>query len=123
MKKTMVLFAVIAVLVVGCDWADVEKNAKAVGDVSGKVEVVGVATSPYTAGYGGLVGQIAGGIGVIALSLANFAKGKKIKAIAKAAVEAADAVDGGGKAISSTSKANNVAPIIKSAEDKYAVKG
>ena len=109
------IFAVVfcAVLLTGCTWAEVERGAEGAQGVTGKIELVGNAVGPYTGGWGNLAGALAGAVGVGAGALAAFAKARKAKQLAQAAVEAANEKAGGGQALVNAAVSNGVASDIR----------
>jgi len=112
MKKLLAVMLMAAVMA-GCSWAEVEQGATGVQTGSSKVELVGNAVGPYTQGYGNLIGGLAGVIGAGAGLIAAFAKAKKAKQIAQAAVEAANETQGGGQALVNAAVSNGVAGDIR----------
>jgi len=109
------IFAVVfcAVLLAGCTWAEVEQGAGKVQTGATKVELVGTAVGPYTQGWGGLVGALASVVVGGAGAVAAFAKSKKAKQVARAAVEAANETTGGGQALVNAAVSNGVASDIR----------
>jgi hypothetical protein len=103
------LAATMVLILSGCTWEDVENNANSTQAGASKVEIVGVALSPYTNGYGGLVAAIAGGVSGIAGAVSAFAANKKRQKIARAAVEAADALPAGGRTLVDAALVHGVA--------------
>jgi len=110
--KHLLVIAMIAAILTGCTWAEVEKGATGVSSGAEKVELVSTAVGPYTQGYGGLVAALSSAVSVGALALARFAKKKKDQ-VAQAAVEAANETDGGGQALVNAAVSNGVAGDIR----------
>jgi hypothetical protein len=119
MKKLLII-AILSFAIIGCDgvdWAKVETGAESAASYTATGEKVAVVTSPFTAGYGTAAAGILAGMGNIALAIAALAKAKKVKALAKAASEAAELTSGGGKALVMSSLNNGVIADIKKAYD------
>lgn len=108
-KYLISLMFVIAIA--GCSWAEVEDNAEKTAAGANTAAIAGKALGPVTGGYGDLIAAIASAVSAASVAVAAFARKKK-EQVAKAAVEAADAVPGGGKAIVAAATANGVAPEI-----------
>ena len=119
MNRTMMIIsvAVASITIAGCsaDWGMIETRADQVAAVTEQGEQVATVLAPFTAGYGGAVAVILGGLGTIAGAVSSLAKSKKVKSLAAAAVEAADSVPGGGKAITAAALANGVIGEVKTA--------
>jgi len=111
--KKFIAVVMMAAILTGCSWAEVEQNADNVQSGTSKVELVANAVGPYTGGWGNLVGALAGAVGVGAGAVAAFAKAKKAKQIAQAAVEAANETTGGGQALVNAAVSNGVASDIR----------
>jgi imidazoleglycerol phosphate synthase glutamine amidotransferase subunit HisH len=111
MKKLLIALTLSATLI-GCSWEEAEQNAEKIAQGSAKAEQVATVLSPFTAGYGTAAATVLSGVGNIALAIAALAASKKKKAIAKAASEAADIVDGGGQALVNSAHENGVSKEI-----------
>ncbi len=114
MKKILIIVALV-ICAGGCSWPEVEERSSTVEQVAQKAQILATATAPYTAGYGGLVAVIAGAVGTVAGALSNLAKSKKVKALAMAAVEAAEETNGGGQKLVNSAGANGVSTEIRAA--------
>ena len=120
MKKVIAVLAVMAIFATGCSeetWEKIMSGSKTTADISEKGELVGNAISGVTGGYGGLAAIGFGAVTQVALALAAFAKNKQAKKIAKAAVDAADLLPGGGKAIVASAGKHGVHDAVRKAHD------
>lgn len=116
MKKAIVIL-ILSVSIIGCSdkWAEIEAGAQKTAAITAKGEQVATVLSPFTNGYGTATAAVLSGIGNIALAISALAASKKKKALAQAAVDAAETVSGGGKAIVEAAVKNGVAQEINTA--------
>jgi len=119
MKKNLLATVFLAVVIIGCSMADVERWAGKTKDGASLTEKAGTALAPFSAGYGTLLAGIASGVVAIASTVQSFAKSKKVDLVAKTASEAADNAKGGGTALVNAANKNGVAgEILKAYEGR-----
>lgn len=123
MKKVLACL-ILCCVVIGCteaQWAKVEQGAQVTQEGAAKAGEIAIVTSPFTGPYGPLAGAVSTGIAAIAGGVLAFAKSRKAKAIARAAVKAAEKVEkgaGGGAALVEAAQKEGVSTAIEEAHEK-----
>ena len=114
--RKLLCIAVLCAVLVGCTWADVERNATTTETLATKGAEVSGASTPVTGAYGTLAMGVLTALGYAAGAVRQFAKGRvKAQKLAKAAVAAAEATNGGGAAVSTAAALHGVGPEIAEA--------